>query len=153
MLVLLLGNLSSCKWNVPTTHTIWWESHRKSTHAERRVCTSPTTCTSLVQDSDFLLQQILATSGQTNLGFLVMSDATSPPLSRNKVPEWTHLLDQPSNNKTQWTGVPLYQHSTHRNLPEHQPRQVLPCPATPAERMRSHPRCLREGWRNQVSVV
>ena len=56
-------------------------------------------------------------------------------------------------NKSSSTRVLTLSTPNQCNLLEHRPRQVLLCLVTPVEQMKSHPRCLRERWQNQVSAV
>ena len=60
------------------------------------------------------------------------------------------MLMKPSN-KASSIGVLTMSTSNKRIIPEHQPRQVLPYPATSIEWTKSHPRCSRESCRNEVS--
>ena len=56
-------------------------------------------------------------------------------------------------HKTSWHGSILCRRPNQCDLPKHRPRQVLPRPTTPAEHMKSHPRCSRENCQNQVFIV
>ena len=125
----------------------------KINHVDCHVFIPPSTYPSWVQGFDFLSQQTLIAFGQTSLEFLVSLDATTcPPLCQNKVLTMEPFVDKNPTNKISRQGFPLYLQPNHRDLLEHWPRQVIPCPATPVERMRSHPIRFREGWWNQVSA-